>query len=269
METSTAEVNIQTVAMDLIDAPSINMRILTTTQAIDELAESIALNGLLQPITLNRRGDRFEIVAGFRRYLAHQKLGYGEILAIVREMGEQEMLISRFIENAERKDAEPLEEAQYLLQMKSRLRVSQRELAKIIGRSESYVSDRINIVDYPEDVKEALRSKGINFSVAREFAKIDNAKVRGAYLNYAITSGCSPDAAKNWRRQYENENVSEADFEEGFAAEGGGMPLPMQKIYVGCQVCQTPWEPHQLKNMSVCPHCIEALNNVELEDKNG
>ena len=131
---------------------------------IAELAASIQAHGLLQPIVVRRREGGFELLAGERRFRAAQLVGLERLPALVRDV--QDPLEVALIENLQREDLSPLEEAEALTVLIERHGYSHRELADLLGKSRPYVSNTLALTRLPESVKADLHQEGC--AVSRE-----------------------------------------------------------------------------------------------------
>jgi ParB family chromosome partitioning protein len=131
-------------------------------EKLAELAASIKLHGLLQPIVVRRVEGRFELVAGERRLRAAQFAGIDRLPALVREMDDP--LEIALIENLQREDLSPLEEAEALAQLIDRHGYSHREVADILGKSRPYVSNTLALTRLPSSVKNDIHQEGSEVS---------------------------------------------------------------------------------------------------------
>ena len=138
--------------------------------AIDELADSIAERGVLQPILLRASGDGFEIVAGERRWRAAQRAGLHAIPAIVREIDDSVTAELALIENIQREDLNAVEEAEGYRQLVNRYGHTQEAVAKIVHKSRSHVANLLRLLDLPEFVRQSLMRGDINMGHARAIA---------------------------------------------------------------------------------------------------
>ena len=138
--------------------------------AIDELADSIAERGVLQPILLRASGDGFEIVAGERRWRAAQRAGLHAIPAIVREIDDSATAELALIENIQREDLNAIEEAEGYRQLVNRYGHTQEAVAKIVHKSRSHVANLLRLLDLPESVRQSLMRGDINMGHARAIA---------------------------------------------------------------------------------------------------
>jgi len=139
------------------------------------MVESIRENGLLQPIIVRPRGERFEVVAGNRRLEACKRLKHRKIKAMVVELDDKTAYEIAITENVQRKTLDPLEEAAAFKKYCDEYGWgSQSELAKKIGKSQEYVSHRIKLLDLPTEVKNALTQKQISLAAAEELVWLKN-----------------------------------------------------------------------------------------------
>lgn len=144
--------------------------------AIKELADSIAQNGLLQAITLRKKkgenGTKYEIVCGECRYRAHLLLGVETIEAIVKDLDDKQAFACMVIENLQRKDIDPLEEAAALKHLYSVAKVSVKEISKMLGKSQSFVVGRIQLNNISADFVSLLRDGTLNLMHLQEISKL-------------------------------------------------------------------------------------------------
>ncbi len=137
---------------------------------LEELAASIEQHGLISPIVVKEKDGGYVLVAGQRRFLAHQRLGRETIFAIVTEGNPDEIAI---IENLQREDLKPLEEAESLAALQGRYGYTQEELARVVAKAKSTISELLSLNDLPEPVKAEVRtserplSKSVLIEVAR------------------------------------------------------------------------------------------------------
>src|SRR6266508_6272487 len=149
-----------------------------TIDHVDELAESIAAYGLLQPIVVRENGDgRFEVVAGHRRLAAVQSLGWSVIPAIVRSADDGDAYLLALIENLQRDDLSPREEAEALEVLVRERGMSTRQVAEAVKRSASYVSRRLRVFEDPVLAPLVLQD-ALTVSVAEELLPLPGARKR-------------------------------------------------------------------------------------------
>ncbi|MBR3216318.1 MAG: nucleoid occlusion protein [Exiguobacterium sp.] len=135
---------------------------------IEELATTISEHGLLQPIVVRKAdGDCYEIIAGERRFRAVKSLGWSAIPAIVRDMDDDTTAVLALIENLQREQLSPIEEAEAYDRLLALNGLTQDALAKSLGKSQSTIANKVRLLKLPEDVKQSLRDRRINERHAR------------------------------------------------------------------------------------------------------
>ena len=130
-------------------------------EAIEELALSIKENGLIQPITVRESYMGYELIAGERRYRACKSLGHKQINAIVIKANEVQAATLSLIENIQREDLSPIEEANGYLQMIRLTGLTQQQLANKIGKKQTTISNKIRLLNLNADVQQAINTKEI------------------------------------------------------------------------------------------------------------
>ena len=145
--------------------------------SLHELANSIRTKGVLQPILLRphpKKDNKFQIVAGERRWRAAKLAGLSTIPATVKEFDELELLEAGIIENVQRTDLNPIEEAEAFNTLKERFGHTQERLAKSLGKSRSYIANSVRLLDLPESVQQFVRSGQLTAGHARNLVGISD-----------------------------------------------------------------------------------------------
>ncbi len=146
--------------------------------SLTELASSIREHGVLQPILVRPSGSKFELIAGERRWRASGMAGRESIPAIVVEFDEQTALEVSIIENLQREDVSPLEEAAMFRKMTETFGYSVRQLAHKVGKDKGYVENRLRLSDAPADIRELVSLRKDTISHAYELMKISDERKR-------------------------------------------------------------------------------------------
>jgi ParB family chromosome partitioning protein len=136
-------------------------------EKLNELADSIKENGVIQPIIVRRFNLGYEIVAGERRWRAARIAGLKEVPAIIREIDDLGMMEIALIENIQRQDLNPMEEAQAYAKLLEAMDITQEELARRVGKSRSLVANTLRLLNLPPDVQEMVARKEITFGHAK------------------------------------------------------------------------------------------------------
>ena len=148
--------------------------------ALNELEESIRQNGVITPITVRRAGERYVIIAGERRWRAARAAGLNEIPAYVLDTDEDESFRLALVENLQRQDLNPIEEAMGYRKLISDLGLSQEAASEKVGRSRPYITNSLRLLTLPEPVREMLASGALTAGHGRALAALDEKKANEA-----------------------------------------------------------------------------------------
>ncbi|MEO0281161.1 MAG: ParB/RepB/Spo0J family partition protein [candidate division WOR-3 bacterium] len=141
-------------------------------EELKELAESIKENGVLQPITVRRVGDHYEIVTGERRFRACKLLGMKDIPAIVKELSNDKMVEWALIENVQREDLNVVEEAEAYKELAEKFNLTHEEISKKVGKSRAHITNILRILELEDSIKELLKENKISFGHAKVLLSI-------------------------------------------------------------------------------------------------
>ncbi len=155
-------------------------------QALNELALSIKEHGVIQPIIVRKIGDKYEIIAGERRYRASKLAGKTTIPALVRDIDDKETAKIALLENLQRSDLTPIEEAKTYQTILKLDNITQEELATNLGKSQSTVANKLRLLNLAEEVQTALLNKQISERHARSLLNVPNLEDQKKLLNQVI-----------------------------------------------------------------------------------
>ena len=130
-------------------------------EALEELSDSIRRHGILQPLSVRRSGSGYELIAGERRWRAAQMAGLTEIPCIIMQMDDRESGMAAMIENLQRQDLDFIEEAQGIANLMALYGMSQEQTARMLGKSQSAVANKLRLLRHSEGVLSALRETGL------------------------------------------------------------------------------------------------------------
>ena len=191
-------------------------------QALRELADSIRAHGVIQPIIVRKIGDKYEIIAGERRYKASAMAGLTKIPAIIRNLDDKETSKVALLENLQRKDLTPIEEArtyQKILELDS---MTQEELGRTMGKSQAAIANKMRLLSLPDEVQEALLHDQISERHARSLLNLDSREDQINMLHAIIEKRMTVRELDNEIRKLKgieeptsNENISESTNQEG------------------------------------------------------
>ena len=174
----TKSLGIRHVPVDRIEANPENPRLLFEESALDELAGSIREHGILQPVLVRPMGDGYQLVAGERRWRAAIRAGLVTIPALVEELDDEAALEIAVIENLQREDLSPLEEATMFEKMVTEHGYSIRKLAQKLGKDKGYLENRLRLADAPEEIRALVSVRKDTLSHAYELMKVQDPKKR-------------------------------------------------------------------------------------------
>ena len=246
--------------LSLIDHPEELSRMEIDLDRIRELADSIKERGLLQPILVHPKGDRYGIIAGDRRFMAHEMIGLKKIMCRIREISGTEIIVERAIENLQREDLTPFEEAFIYQGLRDKHNMNSEQISKVVGKSAGVVERRLSILKMPDSFQKALHQRLVSISVAEELWSCPDSAKREYFMTMAVEHGITKDVARMWVSEYKKTQRTNPASSGG----GGGVPLPYDDlpIFRACDVCREPVEYGKVKELRVCPVCGEAINSA-------
>ncbi|RKX93528.1 MAG: chromosome partitioning protein ParB [Spirochaetes bacterium] len=178
-------------------------------QEIQELAESIRENGIIQPIVLRAKDEVYEIVVGERRFRAAKEAGLKKVPAIIKEYSESRLLEIALIENIQRKDLNPLEEALAFKTIIDRDTITQEELSKRVGRSRSYIANMIRLLELPDEIKKFVSRGTITVGHAKAIMALNEKEKQVEIAKKVAEEGLSVRETEDLVREV---NASQNDF---------------------------------------------------------
>ena len=172
------------------------------TDTLQELIQSINLIGLINPITVIKDLDKYRLVAGYRRLIAHNALAKETIHAKVIENSDALQILVHLDENAKRERFSEIEEAIYYAKVIERLQITAEQLAKMINRTPAYISQRLSILRWTEQLRKALADGHLTYSACRELARVKDLDQQNRFLQYAIDGTASWSTIQRWVNDY-------------------------------------------------------------------
>ena len=167
-------------------------------EKIDELARSIEIHGVIQPIMVRPFGKGYEIVAGERRWRAARRAGLKKIPAIIRELDEQQNMLIAIIENMQREDLNPIEEAMALEEMIKTYGLTQDEVSKSVGKSRPYITNALRLLKLPQEVRDMVSAGQLSGGHARAIAGLGSDADKIAAAKKAVELGWSVREIENY-----------------------------------------------------------------------
>ena len=178
---------IQNVNIDYIIPNRFQPRLTFDEKSLNELASSIKEHGIIQPLVLRRLGDKYEIIAGERRYKAAQLAGLTEVPAIISNIDDNKSAEIALVENVQRRNLNSLEEAKSYKKILDKEGLTQDELAKKIGVSQSTIANKLRLLNLTSEAQDALMNDKISERHARSLLSVSDSEKQKALLNKVIS----------------------------------------------------------------------------------
>lgn len=236
-------------------------------EEINRLAGSIQEMGQLTPIEVVKKGDKYKIVYGHRRYLAHKVLGKKTINAIVKDLDKKEIKKRRATENLGRLNLSAVEEGSVYLDLKQEFSMNKNQIAKFTGRSPGRVQRCMDIQRMPLKMQQAIHKKTINLGVAESLMSCPDEGHREYLLEMCIEHGVTVAVARQWVEDWKKvQRGKQSDIEDG-----GGEAHLMETTpnYMACQLCKGPTDIKDVKYLQICPGCNESIISAIKESLKG
>ncbi len=243
---------------DKIKLPKENMRKHIDRDEIYELAEDIKKNGLINPITVRPVGDVYELVAGQRRYLAHQVAGILKIKCIVRELTDDEALAIMTSENLSRVEVNPVDEAKHVLRLVESNNGDIKKVSHIVGRGEKWVQDRITIGNMPDYMQELLAKKELKIGVALVLVQITDENFRRMWTLQAAQEGVSVATAEYWLADFKRRVLPGGNLE--LDENGQQNFAPPTTVMFTCAIDGQRYDTRTLRSIMVYEGNLDVFN---------
>jgi ParB family chromosome partitioning protein len=177
---------IRNIEIDLIQPGQQQPRTSFDQGKLEELAQSIRTSGIIQPLLVRPRGGLFELVAGERRWRAAQLAGMSTVPAIIREIADDKLLELALIENIQRQELNPIEEANAYKRLIESLHLTQEEVAQRVGRDRTFVTNYLRILKLPSEIQLLLESEKLTFGHARALLGLTDVILQRRYAQKIV-----------------------------------------------------------------------------------
>lgn len=185
-ETGTLEIDI-----DLIEPNPQQPRVRFTDEKLDELAASIRANGIVQPVVLRAVGDRYQIVAGERRWRAAQRAELRRVPAVIRDIPDDKLLEIALVENIQRHELNAIEEANAYRKLIEQIGLTQEQVAERVGKERTLITTTMRLLKLPNDVQRHIVEGKLSFSHGRALLMTDDPSIQRVVANDAVDRGFS------------------------------------------------------------------------------
>lgn len=222
-----------------------------------DLLQSIKARGIIYPLITIETPEGLTLVAGYRRYKAAKELSLATVPCICLKVGIDDAEIIRLHENLYREDISPVEEAEAMARLETTYHFTRSKIANLLGKSASYVTQRLAILHWHPDLRRALSLGQINYSVARELYLVTDEKRLRFLIEQIISSGASVRTVANW--------VLEWKAELAHIGEQASSPTPVVEMEptsdepTSCFVCSRFISRDVAKKIIVCGECLAMI----------
>lgn len=254
--------NIQEIPMEDIIPNRFQPRLAFNEEGINELAESIKQHGIIQPLVVRRLGDKFEIIAGERRYKAATMAGLTKVPVIISDIDDNKSAEVALVENIQRRNLTAIEEAKSYKNLLDRGYLTQEQLANKMGVSQSSIANKLRLLNLDEEVQDALLNEKISERHARALLTLDNKEDQKKWLQKII-------AERMTVRQLDMELKK---LQENGGEEDEGIPLVdinpnIEEIVNNAEDINVVREPHDVASMLLPEGAVkEEAKPVEQKD---
>lgn len=160
--------------LDLIEPNSEQPRTRFSEENLEELTQSIRVNGIVQPIIVRRRGSRYQIVAGERRWRGAQRAGLQKIAAVVKEVSDEKLLELALVENIQRQELNPIEEAKAYKNLINTVGLTQEMVAERVGKNRTVITTSLRLLKLPDELQKLIEEEKISAGHGRALLMIDD-----------------------------------------------------------------------------------------------
>ena len=179
------------VDLDLLQPNRFQPRLQFDDARLDELAQSIRGNGVIQPILVRRRDDRYEIIAGERRWRAAQRAGLLKVPVVVRDVPDDKLLQVALIENIQRENLNPIDEATAYKRLMDEFQLTQEALAEAVGKERSTVANTLRLLKLPPPVRDMVAAGNLAMGHARAILALERAEDQVEAARVVVDKGFS------------------------------------------------------------------------------
>ena len=227
---------------------------------IQELTASIRRVGVLVPLIVIRKDDRFVLLAGHRRFAAATAAGLLEVPAMVRESDEAQAAEVSFAENFFRLDLSPVEQAAAIRETLDNQIMTIAELAKGFHRSEQWITAQANLTTWAPEILDAIHFKRISVAAGRNLAQIDEPQYRNFLLNNAVENGASARVTAAWLQAYQLSKPPQEALNQ--VPVDGVVPAAIVVPQAPCLFCTHVFRTDALNYMGVCGQCLAQFQEA-------
>lgn len=198
--------NLLTVDLDKLKAREDQPRKNFDDDSLEELATSIKADGVIQPIVVRKVGDKYEIIAGERRFRASKLAGLEKVPIVIKNVSDRKARELALVENIQREDLNPIEEAISLKTLMEEYKLTQQELSDIVGKSRSYIANNLRLLNLSDYIKDYLIRGELSPSQGRTLLSLETEEERKKYLDKLLVKEVNIRDVEKKAKQSKNKN---------------------------------------------------------------
>lgn len=180
-------------------------------ESLQELSDSIKSKGLIQPIVVRRNADNYELIAGERRWRAAQMAGLYTVPVVIKEVDDETALVMAIVENIQRQDLNPIEEARGLQRLITEFSMTQQQVSEVVGKARTTITNLLRLLGLNQDVQKMLENNKLEMGHARALLPLTQAQ-QYSLANKIISKKASVRDAEFWARELSQPKDSKEDF---------------------------------------------------------
>lgn len=226
---------LQQLPTDLILDPERPLRSDISPESLTDLVRSIKQIGIIEPLIVHPVDDKYQVIAGHRRLRSAEMADLVMVPCLVVEVVENEVEIIKAHENLVRSEISAIDWANHLLRLKQQSGVSNAKLGEMLGMSEPWIKQHLDILRYDGYLLEAVDSGKVSFTSARELSGIKDPRTREVYTKHAISGGVTPALAARWRQQANTPRLT--DTPQTADTLNPNIEIAPPNPYLTCAVC--------------------------------
>ncbi|GAI64761.1 unnamed protein product [marine sediment metagenome] len=232
---------------------------------ITEITESIKTLGIIEPLIVRKIDKDYEIVAGCIRYRCAKIAGLKSAPCIILGLDKKAAEILKIHENIKRVPLDHIDQGNTFVMMREEFSMTEQDIASLVGKSLSYVSQHISLVSQDEELIRAVREKKISFSQARLLMTVPDKSKRRGWLFTCQNSGATSETLEVWIRDWKNSLITNPPP----ADSGESVSYVSQTLQYlrSCQACDKPTEINHIRQLILCLPCYTAIFNAILDEK--
>lgn len=240
--------------LDLIEPNSAQPRTRFTESNLEELTQSILANGIVQPIVVRKAGEKYQIVAGERRWRASQKAGLKKIPAVIKNVSDDKLLELALIENIQRQELNPIEEAKAYKNLIETIGLTQEMVAERVGKNRTVITTALRLLKLPDDLQRLVEEEKISAGHARALLMTEEADLQRQLAKSIIEMSLSVRETEKAVKRL-NRSDSQVVENKGFT----------QKIDANTKAVETKLKRHFGTNVQILPDGKGTGGKIELE----